>query len=117
MRPRIFLVLAGIAAVVIAICELESLAAMNRWDPTDVGRRPDLSLYLWPRELDELLADENALITVRVEAAGAVRTYRYSVRPDEGELDDLLLLEDTDEDEEIALAADELAPAVADAGL
>jgi hypothetical protein len=107
MTLRTFAILAAAAGVVIVICEFESRAAMNQWDPTDVGRTPRLSQCLWPKEVDELSADEAALITVRVETPGSVRTYRYWVVPDQGELEHVLVPVGGDEGDEPALTAGE----------
>jgi hypothetical protein len=115
MRPRIILILVAAVGVVTVICELESVAAVNRWDPANTGRVPQLSSYLWPKEIDSLPADEYALITVRVETADRIRTYRYRVLPMEDEVDDLLMPLDMDGDEDLELAA-EPDPTVAHAG-
>lgn len=80
MRSRVSLILVAAAALVIAICELESVAAVNRWDPSDLGRTASLSCYLLPDPPPE---NEHALITVRVQAGGDVRTYRYWITPEE----------------------------------
>lgn len=91
MRPRVSLTLAAAAALVIAICELESVAAVNRWDPSDIGRAAGMSSYLLPEELSD---EEHALITVRVEAGGDVRTYRYWLDPDEEVIDEMVTAEE-----------------------
>jgi hypothetical protein len=88
MRSRALPVLVAAAALVIAICELESVAAVNRWDPSDIGRAAGMSSYLLPEELPD---EEDALITVRVQAAGYARTYRYWVAPDRDVADEVLV--------------------------
>lgn len=108
MTLRTFAVLVVVVGVVIVICDLESRAAMNQWDPADIGRSPRLSHCLWPEEIDELSAEEPALITVRVETGGSVRTYRYWVVPGAPEADCQLLPVGGCEGDEPALTAGEL---------
>jgi hypothetical protein len=95
MRSRVSLILVAGAALVIAICELESVAAVNRWDPSDLGRAASLSCYLLPDSPPE---DEHALVTVRVQAGADVRTYRYWIAPEEEDFDHMLEPEAIEED-------------------
>jgi len=99
MRSRVSLVLVAAAALVIAICELESAAELNRWDPSDLGRTANLSWYLLP---DPPPADQHALITVRIEAGGDVRIYRYWIAPEEDQPLDVSTREEIEADAKAA---------------
>ena len=88
MRARVVLVLAGLALVVLAICDLEALVTAQRWDPDDLGRSPDLSTHLLPWDARPDSGD--VLITVRVETPHDVRVYRYRVDEQATAPDDLL---------------------------
>ena len=60
-------------------------------DLSDIGRAAGMSSYLLPEELSD---EEHALITVRVEAGGDVRTYRYWLDPDEEVIDEMVTAEE-----------------------
>jgi len=109
MRSRVSLVLVAVAALVIAICELESAAAVNRWDPSDLGRTASLSCYLLPNPPPE---SEHALITVRVQAGSDVRMYRYWVAPEEEDIGQMLAEEGNEADAEAAGMVDEPDPEI-----